>query len=215
MKNYKNFILHLKSALSNPLPGQASQMLMAPEGRRDLKPGMNEKPASVMLLLFPEKGNVRIVFIKRNDYAGMHSGQVSFPGGRVEAYDENLAQTALRETNEEIGVASKEIEIIGGLSPLHIPVSNFVVFPFVGFTDKKPEFRPDPTEVKFVITANLSVFLEPSTLIKEEWELFGELVKVPFFNIENQKIWGATAMILSEFIEVILKSGLHRDFGPR
>lgn len=215
MNSYKSFLHQLESALLLPLPGLESQMRMAPEGRRELKLGMNEKPASVMLLLFPEEGNIRIVFIKRNDYDGMHSGQISFPGGRAETYDKNMAQTALRETYEEIGITSKEIEIIGRLSTLHIPVSNFVVYPFVGYINKKPEFKPDPKEVKFVITANLSVFLEPSTLIKEEWELFGELIKVPFFNVENQKIWGATAMILSEFIEVILKSGLHQDFGPR
>ena len=215
MNNYKSFINELKVSLSLPLPGRASQMLMAPEGKRPINPKTNKKSASVMLLLFPENDEARLVFIKRSDYDGIHSGQVSFPGGRVEIYDEDLMETALRETYEEIGIAATEIDVIGNLTPLHIPVSNFIVYPFVGYMNYKPEFRPNPNEVKFMITSEISLFLEPSTIIKEKWDLFGELIKVPFFNIENEKIWGATAMILSEFIEVILKSGLHQSSDQR
>ncbi len=209
MNNHNCFIHQLKASLLLPLPGKDTQLLMAPRGRRPENHGMPERQASVLLLLYPEKESTRIVFIKRNDYDGIHSGQVSFPGGRVEETDENFAATALRETNEEIGIAMNEIEIIGRLSPLHIPVSNYLVNPFVGYMNQKPEFQPNPGEVKYIITADLKIFQDPTILVNEEWDLFGELVKVPFYHVSNHKVWGATAMILSEFLQIMVRSEQH------
>jgi 8-oxo-dGTP pyrophosphatase MutT (NUDIX family) len=144
--------------------------------------------------------------MKRPDYDGAHSGQISFPGGKVETDDENLEQTALRETSEELGILKNKIQILGKLSPLKIQVSGFEVNPFVGFINEKPFWKPDPDEVAYLIEAPVTELLNPSISKIENWKLHNTNVDVPFYKIENEKIWGATAMILSEFIEIIHKT---------
>jgi 8-oxo-dGTP pyrophosphatase MutT (NUDIX family) len=207
--DYKGFIKNLEEGLKNPLPGQDFQFSMAPEVRREMDYVTPGRPAAVMILLFPDADRIKIVFIKRTEYNGPHSGQISFPGGMFEIFDKDLEATAIRETTEETGISGIKINILGKLSLLHIPVSNFTVHPFVGVLQEIPVFKPDPAEVKYLITEDLSDFFNPFCRIREEWTLFGEAVNVPIFSINSHQIWGATAMILSEFLEVIDRSGLH------
>lgn len=196
--------------------GQAAQLRMAPSSRpggraRDL-PG-SPRRAAVLLLLYCLDDRLTLVLTRRPDYDGVHSGQVSCPGGQHEA-PETLETTALRETFEEIGVAPDDVEVIGRLTPLYIPPSDFEVHPFVGvFRNGRPRFTPDTFEVAEVIETPLDVLLDPVTRQEELWELRGMSVSVPYFLVSGHKVWGATAMILSEFVERLRAQ--QKDRAPR
>ncbi|MBN2275672.1 MAG: CoA pyrophosphatase [Bacteroidales bacterium] len=198
----------LKSELSRPLPGKNVQMQMAPSLRRPAMKTLPMRYSGVLLLLYPVKNNLFTVFMKRTDYGGLHSGQVSFPGGKQEKEDASLIKTALRETHEEIGLLPGEVDILGNLSVVYIPVSNFKVLPVVGFTAKKPVFTIDPQEVNYLIETPLDFLMNPE-IIKTEITTTGDLtVKIPYFDINGHHIWGATAMMLSEFLEVVRRAGI-------
>jgi len=198
--------------LNKPLPGKDAQFRMAPSSRRLAEIPEPEKRAGVMLLLFPSGNEICISFIKRTEYDGVHSGQVSFPGGMFEETDRSLEATARRETGEETGIDPAKIHILGTLTVLPVPISNFMVYPFVGYLDEEPVFIPDAAEVSFMILASLRVLLDPATIKKEKWNLTNESVMVPFYDVQSHRIWGATAMILSEFLTVISRAGLDRYF---
>ena len=174
---------------------------MAPTFRGDPVSTGEAVEAAVMVLFYPSKGKTHLVFIKRNEYDGPHSAQVSFPGGAREAGDQSLEETALRETREELGINGK-IEVLGTLSPLHIPVSNFMVYPFVGWMVEIPVFRPDPSEVQYVIEATLSDLLDPSNRDSETLYHHAQPIEAPFYLVGKEKIWGATAMMLSEVLHL-------------
>ena len=186
--------------LRRKLPGEEAHLRMSPAFR-----GLNEHKdpaeAAVLALFYPSEGNTNLVFIKRNEYDGPHSAQVSFPGGAFEPSDKNLEETALRETREEVGIDGK-IEILGALTPLHIPVSNFMVYPFVGWTEEAPIFRPDPAEVQYIIEAALSALRDPDNKGSEILHHHGQSIEVPFYRVGSEKIWGATAMMLSEILQL-------------
>ena len=154
-----------------------------------------------MILLYPSDGEICLVLIKRNEYDGPHSAQVSLPGGAWEAGDGSLENTALRETREELGI-DNDIEILGTLSELHIPVSNFLVLPFVGCTGQAPVFIPDASEVQFVIEIPLKELLDPGNRGSDRFERHGSTVVAPFYRVGKEKVWGATAMMLSEFLQL-------------
>lgn len=185
--------------LRQKLPGEKGHRHMAPTFRGEPIAEKEAVEAAVLALLYPSEGRTHLVFIKRNEYDGPHSAQVSFPGGAREAEDRSLEETALRETYEELGIQDP-IEVLGALSPLHIPVSNFMVFPFVGWMDARPEFRPDRSEVQYVIEAALSDLQDPSNRDSETLYRHEQRIVAPFYRVGNDKIWGATAMILSEFL---------------
>ena len=149
-----------------------------------------------------------MVFIKRNEYDGHHSAQVSFPGGAWENGDSTLQQTAIRETREELGI-SGGLEILGSLTDLHIPVSNFLVTPFVGWMDETPLFKPDPTEVQYVIEDPLQSLLSSSNMEMELLVRHDLAIQAPCYIIGKEKIWGATAMMLSEILELASRLPLH------
>ena len=199
----------LKKSLEGPLPGTRAQEIMATAGRHLFPPVRNPEDAAVLLLIYPLEGTTGIVFIKRNDYDGPHSGQVSFPGGRREEGDRSLKETALRETFEELGIAG-EIEVLGRLTKVDIQVSNFRVTPYVAFTPQRPIFDPDPSEVQYVIECTLEHLLEPATRDAEKWSLNGQEVEVPFYRVGDEKIWGATAMMLAEFLQLAARQQEHR-----
>ena len=200
--NYR-FLTDLSFIEKMPLPGrQAHNQIMDAGLRRTIFKKANHPsaplPAAVLALLYPaENRKVRMVFILRKSYQGYHSGQISFPGGKAEKNDTGLQQTALRETQEEIGILPQHIQIIKQLSPLFIPVSNFKVTPFLGVTSETPEFIPDPYEVADVIEVDFEAVLQnPFTSIKQDY--FGKTYTLQSFEIDGLRIWGATAMILAE-----------------
>lgn len=204
-----SFSNRLRIALREPLPGEDGQMGMAPEFRgEEISPG-DPKPAAVLILLFPYEENTGVVFIKRNVYNGPHSAQVSFPGGAWETADVSLEKTALRETHEELGIKGK-IQILGSMSPLHIPVSNFLVTPFVGWMDEHPVYQPDPTEVQYIIESSLSVLLNPDNILSDKWEQHERSIVAPYYRVGEEKIWGATAMMLCEFLQVVSRMQPHQ-----
>jgi 8-oxo-dGTP pyrophosphatase MutT (NUDIX family) len=188
-----------------PLPGERAQNKMVPKGIRNFP--QNDNPpssAAVLLLIFPVNSEPYTVFIKRTEYPGVHSGQISLPGGRIEATDVDLQHTALRETSEELGISSDNIKIIGKLSPLFIPVSRFEVNPYVGYTNYKPDWKPDFNEVTYAIETSIKELSSPQVVKSEIWHIHGNNLNVPFYHVKNEKIWGATAMIIAEFLEMLI-----------
>lgn len=187
--------------LGQKLPGEKAQLQMAPTFRGHLSSNGNPTEAAVMILFYPSSGKIHLVFIKRNEYDGPHSAQVSFPGGAKEDLDPGLVETALRETREELGI-KEQMEVLGALTPLHIPVSNFMVYPFVAWMDEKPDFHPDPTEVQYVIEAPLRDLLDPSSRDSETIYHHEQFIEAPYYRVGKEKIWGATAMMLSEVLHL-------------
>ena len=203
----ENILQQLTLVLQGPLPGEVAQFKMAPQHRakRADQGGIaNFRPSAVMVLLCEDQdGNFFIPLTKRHAYAGVHSAQVSFPGGKFEPDDGDLASTAKRECYEEIGIA--DIEILGQLSPLHIPVSGFIVQPFVGkCLLKEPQFELQAREVQKLLRLNPLELLK-ADLVKEGYIEIGEGQEIfcPWFEVENERVWGATAMMLSEFKEIL------------
>ncbi len=182
---------------------------MAPSFRVDFPHESDPARAAVLALMYPSAGEIHMVFIKRNEYNGHHSAQVSFPGGAWENEDLTLQHTAIRETREELGI-SGEVEILGSLTDLHIPVSNFLVTPFVGWMDETPLFKPDPSEVQYVIEAPLQSLLSSSNIEMEVIARHDQAIQAPCYKIGKEKIWGATAMMLSEILELASRLPLHR-----
>lgn len=199
--NYAESIQLLRRRLKEPLPGFAAHAQMLPEGRRinTLKwPQLFAKKSGVALILYPENNQTHSVLIERNIYNGIHSGQISLPGGRKEKNDKDLIATALRETYEEIGLPAASLEIIGVLSELYIPPSNFLVLPVIACTPEKPLFIPDTTEVQNIITYNTEILLDAATVGTKTFKGAFYSIEAPFYNVCGYSVWGATAMILSE-----------------
>ncbi len=190
------------------LPGAKAHSLMMPlEVRQQIfKDVAHMEPprkSAVLALLYPDKQNMaRMVFILRKTYNGHHSGQIAFPGGKQEAFDTDLKQTALRETREEIGIASENIQIKRALSPVFIPISNYQVQPYLAITRQTPEFVMDPVEVAKILELPFAPILR-HPLINIRHNYFGKTYDLKAFEVENVKIWGATAMILSEIVMLL------------
>ncbi len=192
----------LRNRLSGVLPGTSAHSRMAPPSRLNRLPDETCRDAAVMFLIFPEDGMLKTVFIKRNEYDGPHSGQIALPGGMKEEGDKDLEFTARRETSEEIGVHSSEIEILGKLTELYIPVSNFCVHPFLGWIDHTPVFHPDPAEVQYLICPALQELSDTANRKSGIISIDKRKIDCPYFEVEGEIIWGATAMILGEIIEI-------------
>ncbi len=201
-------IERLKQLLEGPLPGESAHELMAPSvrftGFSEPDPAL-ARPSSVLILFFPREGKWFLPFIQRPVYDGVHSGQISFPGGKYEEEDQDYCSTALRESNEEIGIVPDDVSVIGALTPLYIPNSNFYVYPQVGWIDYYPEFTPDPTEVEEIMEVPLDLLLREDNVKQFSKEINGTYVEAPYFDAGGRIIWGATAMILSEMLEMIRK----------
>lgn len=202
---FDKLIRKLEKALQEPLPGREGQITMAPlpvdEERFIQNIRADYRKGAVLMLFYPDfQQQAFLPFIKRPTYTGVHSGQIAFPGGKMEESDADLSVTALRETEEEIGVDAKKIQLLGKLSDLYIPPSNFMVSPFVGYTLEKPEFNPDPEEVVRIINCPVGTILDKS--IRKTGTIQGSggyRLKAPYFDIESEMVWGATAMMLGEF----------------
>ena len=202
-------INQLKYKLAEKLPGIDSHIKMAPEHRAEelfkINPDdLNPRLSAVLIILFHEDGKLKIVFIRRSEYVGIHSGQIAFPGGRYEESDKELKTTALREVEEEIGIKTETVDILGHLTDLYIPPSNFMVRAFVGYVNEKPVFNINEREVQEVLVLNYEHFKHPDVIKVREFKTHNStrLTKAPYFEIEGAIIWGATAMILTELLDL-------------
>ncbi len=161
--------------------------------------------AGVMALFYPNKDEItNLVLILRKTYKGVHSNQVGFPGGRLENSDKNLKYTALRETEEEVGIPQSEVRVLKKLTKLYIPPSNFWVHPYVGVVDRTPEFIPQESEVEKILEVNLDHFMDEKNLISQELSTsYAKNIQVPAFSLNGHVVWGATAMMLSELKDLL------------
>lgn len=213
-----NLIRQLTERLNAPLPGREAQFKMAGLKRRetilpDFQPPSDARVACV-LALFHQRSTYdtdwRLTLIERSvNPNDRHSGQISFPGGRFEAGDGSLEAVALRETHEEVGVSPLQISLIGRLTELYIPVSNYLVHPFVGVLQGKARFKLQPDEVEQVLTPALEDFRNPENQGFADLPMAGgfTLKEIPCYKIDNRIIWGATAMIISELLTCLDESG--------
>ncbi len=201
---FTDCLADLRHRLARPLPGRAAQFRMAPRYRQDAAlADVRGKPcreAAVLALLHPMADGVpALVLTVRPPDLRHHGGQVAFPGGRREP-GESLEATALREAHEEIGLPPEQVELLGALTPLYIPPSNFCVYPFVGAMAVPPVLYPADEEVAEILHVPLPLLQAADTRRVESWRLHGREVEVPFFALAGHKVWGATAMMLSELL---------------
>lgn len=201
------FIRRLEERLKGELPGRSAQVQMSavPTNGDHFVQRENGRNAGVLSLFFPNEGEWSLALIRRAFHEkDHHSRQISFPGGSFEAKDVTFRQTALREAEEEINVVQSKVKVIGELTNLYIPVSNFNVFPFVAYTEERPDFVPQQGEVEAVLEIPLSTLLDRSNKQRTTIEVRGyQLTNVPVFQFGEDRVWGATAMMLNELVTLI------------
>lgn len=198
----------IKSIINkNDYNGVAYQLKLAPKERLnfDLSKIINPKEAGVLALFYPKNKKTHIVLMLRSQYKGTHSAQISFPGGKKEKSDNNIIQTALRESNEEIGIDQKQITNIISLTKLYIPPSNFWVYPVIAISNSTPNFNIN-YEVEKLIEIDIDHLLNTKISTKKMTTSYAKSIDVPCFILNGYTIWGATAMILSEIKDVLLKT---------
>lgn len=205
----EDLFVRLKERLAAPLPGLDAQLQLAPQPRfgwnpHDVPQGL--RPAAALVLLYPHDGLVHLPLTVRGGSLRTHTGQVSLPGGAVDP-GESLEDAALREAAEEVGVDASAVDVLGRLTPLHIPVSGFLLNPVVGVATTRPPFRPHTFEVARLLEVPLSRLADPATIRREMRALRrgGVLhdVDVPYFDVDGEKVWGATAMVLAELLAIV------------
>lgn len=201
-------IKNLRQALQKPLPGVDVQTKMGYVNKKMIASApATAIPASVMVLFYKKEKQWHIPLIQRtsNNPNDRHSGQISLPGGRYDDTDINFEWTARREVEEEIGVKANEIEVLGQLSSLYIPVSNFLVYPFVGYLASEPRFQLQTSEVRDLIETPISILLDRSNVKYTDMLMPSgmHLKSVPHFDVKGNMVWGATAMILGEMLALL------------
>jgi len=203
-----NYIQELRIRLTHRLPGKICQDSMAPLRVPGSGPTGRHNRAGVLILLYPVSGNLNTVFIRRTEYPGPHSGQVSFPGGKSEKKDRSQVETALREACEETGISPPGIDILGTLTPLYIPVSNTEVLPVVAYSRSMPVFRLSRKEVRYLIEVPIRELTSENIVTEKDLQVNGISLRAPGYLVKKEFIWGATAMIIAEFREVLKNTGL-------
>nr|MBC7245128.1 CoA pyrophosphatase [Chloroflexota bacterium] len=196
----------VRAAMQLPLPGRAAQQTMAVRPRPGDQPDLPNpcpREGAVLALLYEKEGSLVLPLTCRTQTVELHKGQISLPGGAREPQDETFADTALRETCEELGIPEQAIEVLGALTPLYIPSSRFCVYPYVGYAKQAFSLRPDLNEVTEVIEVPLDLLLEPSTRRVETHFRDNQRFEVPIYQVASYKVWGATAMILAEFLTLL------------
>ena len=201
------FIEQLKAQLLQ-LPGEEAQYQMAPISRKRLSDFSDQirtaRKSAVLIVLYPNGDSINTILIQRPNYEGVHGGQIAFPGGKFEEADQILSNTALREANEEIGINTDKIKIIGNLTDLYIAPSNFLVSPYIGFTNELNELIPNNYEVSKIIHTDLfNLNKEEIKRIKSIEHSNGYKIKTPYYEIEGFTVWGATAMMISELNTIV------------
>lgn len=201
--DFEPFLKRLHSNIGIQSP--EAQQLMAPFtiGDRDviLKSNPNPRLGGVMILVYSKNKKAHIALIERPVYDGVHSGQIAFPGGANDPIDLNMQETALRELYEEIGISKDLVQVIGQISQVYIPPSKFLVSPFIGILKQAPQFKKDDFEVKDIIELPVSLLFDDSIIKSGKIHLGkkGAKITVPYFDVFGHKVWGATAIMLSEF----------------
>jgi len=207
---FQDFEKRIVKIVNLELPGETVQHKMAPIERiqelknKAVKKNVSRK-AGVMALFYPAEDNeTYLILILRKTYKGVHSAQVGFPGGKIEPEDSSIEETALRETEEEVGVPRKLISVIKKLTEIYIPPSDFFVQPFIGTTSKTPKFIPQEDEVEALIEVPLKHFMDDAVLVtKTLTTSYATDIDVPAYLLNNHIVWGATAMMLSEVRELL------------
>lgn len=206
--NFTHFINNIANLKKEKLLATDAHIKMAPLERitylKD-KSYTEKKPrnAAVLMLVYPKNDIAHLALIVRNTYPGVHSSQISFPGGKEELEDGTLEITALRETEEEVGVAMHKVEVIRQCSEIYIPPSNFLVTPYLGFSTENLEFIPNPDEVKRVLEFPIHQLLNDEIIVQTKMTTsYATNIDVPAFQVEKYVVWGATAMMLSELKEL-------------
>jgi 8-oxo-dGTP pyrophosphatase MutT (NUDIX family) len=191
-------------AYTTPIPRDELLLPRDREGQiaRQLTPAPNVTPreSAALLLFYPDEGELWLPLTVRSTALPQHRGEVSLPGGATDPEDDGPVSTALRETCEEVGIAPQAIEVWGLLTPIYIPPSNFRLTPVVGFAASPIRLQPNPHEITDVFTVPLRHLLDSTTVVVEEWMLHGIQTQVPFFALHGHKVWGATALVLSELV---------------
>lgn len=204
---FEAFVTKLEERLRQPLPGAIAHDIMRAMPVGPVVPDFRHKtparPGAVLVMLYEKDNAVCFPLIKRPEYLGAHSGQVSLPGGKAEP-GEDAITTALREAEEEVGVARSQLSVIGRLSDFFVVPSNFIVTPIVVINRHVPEFRPDPREVSRILTGDLLALARQDSIRNKEILAAGEFrMMAPHFEIEGEVVWGATAMIINELCHIV------------
>lgn len=209
MRDIHELEAFLQLRLARPLPGAAAQWKFAPTpARKGWRPDdmpSTARRAAALILLYPGEHGPSFPLTVRHDDLPHHPGQISLPGGALDQ-GEDAGAGALREAHEEIGIHVRDVRLLGPLSSLWVIVSNFLVQPYLGITDTRPEFRAHPGEVAELIEAPVSGFMDASRVGIEERVRDGIRVRYPYFDVEGHHVWGATAMMLAEFSEVLTEA---------
>lgn len=207
-----SLIARIKYVIAHKLPGEDAHLDLSPLGRKKsseaMEKAVNPRESAVAIVLFESENGIETILIQRPIYKGNHSGQVCFPGGKMDADDQDYIDTALRECSEEVGIKPDELDHLGALTPIYIPVSNHFVQPHVFFHPSQPKTKPDPREVDEIFTFPLDYLLDKKRLKRTQIPLPNgrKLEDVPYFDIHKKIVWGATAIILNEFKEVLKRS---------
>ncbi len=210
---FEQFSNELYQAFQLPLPGEAAQQALKPylkiNKNLDIPQLIQPKLGAVMALIYPVNDEPHLLFIERPVYDGVHSGQIAFPGGKIEKKDASYLDAALRETQEEIGVDPKKISVVGSLSNLFVFASNFMVYPYVGVLQEPPVLLLEEKEVASVLQVPLHTFLQPE-IIKEKpiKNALGFTLMAPYYDIQGKVLWGATAMMVSELAAILQRENI-------
>ena len=195
----------IKERLKKPLPGNEAHLTTRIKTKSEVTfPNTQEtaRPAAVLILLFPFEDEIQFFLTKRTEDVEHHKGQISLPGG-IRENDESLNETALRETKEEVGIDSTKIIISGSLTPFIIPVTGYIVHPFIGWCKEKPSTKIHDVEVNQLFSVSITELMDEKILQTEQWNIRGYDAIVPYYNFGKCKVWGATAAILSEFKSIL------------
>jgi 8-oxo-dGTP pyrophosphatase MutT (NUDIX family) len=207
--HFDEFLKYAPKVLNVELPAMNAHRKMAPPNREELLKNTDftkvvPKKAAVMMLFYPKAHQTHLALILRNSYNGVHSSQIAFPGGKVEVEDFDLEQTAIRETHEEIGVLPSAINVVRAFTEVYIPPSNYMVYPFLGYSQDELDFELQLDEVAGIVELPLKDFLDDKIIVTNTMMTsYAGSIEVPGFQVNEHFVWGATAMMLSELKETL------------